>query len=114
MVDLLKDWNPNRYLVDVVDDEKEEEIDGKVVIEEDKNDEEFDMMSKLKDNWAKNVLSSINKLIAFEYDFTQKEIIYSALTIILIAIVYFILFSAHHMLKPQYPPPQEIYVKLVK
>lgn len=113
MVDLLKNWNPNKYMVDVEEDENENNhIEGDIVEDDGEKDIEFDMIDKLRNNWADNILSVINKLVAFDYDFTEKEIIYAAFTIIIVAIIYFILFAVHNMLKPKYPPPQEFYVKI--
>lgn len=111
MVDLLKDWNPNKYLVDVVDDEKEIK-DNEIIEEEYKTDEEINMMVKLKNSWVNNMLSVINKLVAFNYNFTNKELIYLAITIIIICVLYFILYSFHYILTPQ-SAPQEIIVKLI-
>ena len=115
MVDLLKDWNPNKYLVDVVDDYKKEIKDGEEIIEEDEENEdkeEINMMIKIKNSWTNNMLSVINKLVALNFNFTNKKLIYFSIIIIIICILYFILYSFHYILTP-INPPQEIIVKLI-
>lgn len=113
MVDLLKDWNPNKYLVDVIDNEENKEIkDNEIIEEEYKSDEDINMMLKIKNSWTSNMLSVINKLVALDYNFTNKELIYLSITIIIICILYFILYSFHYILTPQ-SSPQEIVVKLI-
>lgn len=118
MVDLLKDWNPNKYMVEV---ENEDGIlvklskTGEVIIDDKgKEDIEFQMINQLQNNWADNLLSVINKLISFNYNFTQKEIIYLSVTVIIVMVIYFILFSAYQLIKPRYPPPQQFNIKLIQ
>lgn len=111
MVDLLKNWNPNKYLVDVVDENKE--IPEGEIVEEVKSDNDINMIINLKNSWTNNMLSVINKLVALDFNFTNKELIYLAITIIIICVLYFILYSFHYILNPK-NPPQEIIVKLTK
>ena len=72
------------------------------------------MINQLQNNWADNLLSVINKLISFNYNLTQKEIIYLSVTVIIVMVIYFILFSAYQLIKPHYPPPQQFNIKLIK
>ena len=66
MVDLLKDWNPNRYMVDVEDDTTLPE----------QNKEEITEVITEKDE---------------EFDFTSKELICISLTVICITIIYLLI-----------------------
>ena len=120
MVDLLKDWNPNKYMVEVENedgllDKLSKSKTGEVIIDDKgKEDIEFQMINQLQNNWADNLLSVINKLISFDYNLTQKEIIYLSVTVIIVMVIYFILFSAYQLIKPHYPPPQQFNIKLIK
>lgn len=120
MVDLLKDWNPNKYMVEVENedgllDKLSKSKTGEVIIDDKgKEDIEFQMINQLQNNWADNLLSVINKLISFNYNLTQKEIIYLSVTVIIVMVIYFILFSAYQLIKPRYPPPQQFNIKLIK
>lgn len=120
MVDLLKDWNPNKYMVEVENedgllDKLSKSKTGEVIIaDKGKEDIEFQMINKFQNNWADNLLSVINKLISFNYNLTQKEIIYLSVTVIIVMVIYFILFSAYQLIKPHYPPPQQFNIKLIK
>lgn len=112
MVDLLKDWNPNKYLVDV-ENEPKDFIDGQIIEEDSKEDDEYVMYKSIKHSWANNTISTINKVINGDFNFTNKEIIYTAITIIMITIVYFILYATHNLLKPKFQQPQDINIRIL-
>ena len=63
MVDLLKDWNPNRYMVDVEDDTTPPEQNNEEITEViTEKDEDFEAIIKVKDLWAKYMISAFDKI----------------------------------------------------
>ncbi len=92
MVDLLKDWNPNRYMVDVEDDttpsEQNKEEITEVITEK---DEDFEAIIKVKDLWAKYMISAFDKITSLDFNFTSKELICISLTVICITIIYLLI-----------------------
>ena len=103
-------------IINEEDNSKENEIldENNDIDDKGKEDIEFQMINQLQNNWADNLLSVINKLISFNYNLTQKEIIYLSVTVIIVMVIYFILFSAYQLIKPRYPPPQQFNIKLIK